>query len=65
MGKICVWLVADLLAIFATFRRKVWRTFVQDLDQCLFHKTVVKLHIPGFSGRPHRAVNRKMDTLGK
>jgi len=44
-GKICVWRVADLLAIFAIFRRKIWRIFVQDLDQCLFHEKVVKLHI--------------------
>jgi len=38
MGKICVWQVADFLASFAVFRRKYWRIFVQDLDQCLVHK---------------------------
>ena len=37
-GEICVWRVADFLAILAIFRRKFWRIFAQDLDQCLVHK---------------------------
>jgi len=35
-GKIRVWRVADFLAIFALFWRKIRRIFVQDLDQCCF-----------------------------
>ena len=38
-GEIRVWRVADFLAIFAIFWRKMWRSFVQDLDQCCFIKS--------------------------
>ena len=31
-GKICVWRVADFLAIVEMFRREIWWIFVQDLD---------------------------------
>jgi len=41
-GKICVWWVADFLAIFETCRRKIWRIFVQVLDQCLIQKNLEK-----------------------
>jgi len=37
-SKIRVGRVADFLAIFAIFRQKIWRMFVQELDQCLIHK---------------------------
>jgi len=36
-GKICFLRVADVLAIFEIFWLKIWRIFVQDLDQCLVH----------------------------
>jgi len=35
-------LAGVFLAIFEIFRRKIWRIFVQDLDQCLVHKKLLK-----------------------
>jgi len=43
-GKICVWRVADFLATFEIFGRKIWRIFSRDLDKYLVHKKVVKIH---------------------
>jgi len=40
---ICVWRVADYLAIFEIFWRKICRIFVQGLDQCLLHNKLVKI----------------------
>jgi len=40
--KICDLWLADFLAIFETSRRKIWRIFVQVLDQCLIQKNVGK-----------------------
>jgi len=37
--------VADFLAIFETFGRKIWRIFVRDLDQCLVRKKAVKINL--------------------
>jgi len=44
-GKFYVWRVADFLAIFAIFRQKIWQIFVQDLDQCLVHKKIIKINL--------------------
>jgi len=44
-GKICFCRVADFLSIFKIFWLKIWRIFVQDLDQCLVHKKAVKIHL--------------------
>jgi len=44
-GKFGVWWLADFLAIFAIFWRKLCRIFVQDLDQCLVHKKLIKINL--------------------
>ena len=60
--------IAFVMTVFSFVYQKMLRVYMLEKVKTIFLFFLVirqKWLIPGFSGMPPRAVNRKMDTLGK